>query len=296
MLFASGLMALAVRFVPPGDAAFSRRGDVDVAGALSLTAGMLVVVFGVVRLPDVGWEQSVATLIGGLVLLGVFAVIERRSPSPLVRLGILRSGPLLRANLGALMFVGSFVGFQFIAVLYLQELRGWSALSTGLALMVAGIDAVIAPTVTPLLVRRFGSSRVVLGGMVVAVAAYALFLGLDADWSYAMMLPTLILIGIAFALAYGPLTIAATDGIEEADQGLAGGLFNASVQFGAALVLAIVTAVSVVATGDRKSDAALLEGYRAALWVPLIGAIVAVAVTGRRRERGSRRHTVLDER
>ena len=158
----------------------------------------------------------------------------------------------MRANLGALLFVGSFVGFQFIAVLYLQELRGWSALSTGLALMVAGIDTVIAPTVTPLLVRRYGNARVVLGGMVVGVVAYALFLGLRADWTYAMMLPALILIGVAFAFAYGPLTIAATDGIDEAEQGLAGGLFNASVQFGAALILAIVTAVNVVA--HRRSD------------------------------------------
>ena len=161
---------------------------------------MLLLVLGVVRLPDVAWEQTAATLAAGVLVLAVFVAIERRSSSPLVRLDILRSGALLRANLGAALFVGSFVGFQFIAVLYLQELRGWSALSTGLALMVAGIDTVIAPTVTPLLVRRYGNTRVVLGGMVMGVAAYALFLGLRADWTYAMMLPTLILLGLAFAL------------------------------------------------------------------------------------------------
>ena len=212
---------------------------------------MLLLVLGVVRSPDVAWEQTAATLIAGVTVLAVFVAIERRSASPLVRLGILRSAPLVRANLGALLYVGSFVGFQFITVLYLQELRGWSALSTGLALMVAGIDTVIAPTVTPVLVRRYGNGRVVLGGMVVGAAAYALLLRLEADWTYAMMLPTLLLIGVSFAFVYGPLAIAATDRIDETEQGLAGGLFNASVQFGAALILAIVTAVNVLVTDGR---------------------------------------------
>ena len=279
VLFALGLLAVALRFLPHDAAPTMRRGGFDVGGAISLTAGMLLLVLGVVRLPDVAWEQTAVTLASGVLLLAVFAAIERQSAVPLVRLGILRSRPLVRANLGAMLFVGSFVGFQFIAVLYLQELRGWSALSTGLALMVAGIDTVIAPTVTPLLVRRYGNVRVVLGGMAVGVAAYALFLGLRADWTYAMMLPTLILIGVAFALAYGPLTIAATDGIDEAEQGLAGGLFNASVQFGAALILAIVTAVNVVATDGRTTEAALLDGYRAALIVPLVAVLVALAIT-----------------
>ena len=84
----------------------------------------------------------------------------------MIRLGLLRNAALVRANLGAILLVGSFVGFQFIAVLYLQELRGWSELETGLALMVIGIDAVLAPTLTPWLVTRFGNGRVVFGGFV----------------------------------------------------------------------------------------------------------------------------------
>ena len=279
VLFAVGLLALALRVVPADEARLVRRAGFDLAGAISLTSAMLLLVLGVVRLPEVAWGQTAASLAGGVLLLAVFTMIERRSESPLVRLGILRSAPLLRANLGALLFVGSFVGFQFIAVLYLQELRGWSALSTGLALMVAGIDTVIAPTLTPVLVRRYGNTRVVLGGMAGGVVSYALFLQLEADWPYAMMLPALILIGVAFALAYGPLTIAATDGIDEAEQGLAGGLLNASVQFGAALILAVVTAVNVVVTDGRNTETALLDGYRAALVVPLVTVIVALVIT-----------------
>ena len=191
----------------------------------------------------------------------------------------------MRANVGAMLFVGSFVGFQFVAVLYLQELRGWSALEIGLALLVAGIDVVIAPTQTPWFVQRFGTGRVILGGMLVGVAAYAAFLPLDADWAYVAMLPALILIGVAFAFVYGPLTIAATDGIDESEQGLASGLLNASVQFGAALILAVVTAVNVTATGADPTQRELLVGFRTALLVPLAAVALAalITATGRRR-------------
>jgi MFS family permease len=289
VLCASMLFVVATRLVPVDVPATRSRQPVDVAGAVSLTGGMLLLVTGVVRAPDIPLIETAATLAGSVLLLVTFVVVERRSPAPLVRLGILRSTALLRANLGALLFVGSFIGFQFIAVLYLQELRGWSALETGLALMVAGIDAVIAPTITPVLVRRFGTLRVLLAGTVLGVAAYASFLPLRADWTYGLMLPTLILIGLAFALAYGPLTIAATAGVDESEQGLASGLLNASVQFGAALILAVVTAVNVVATGDGASPEALLDGYRAALIVPIVGVSLAALITAsgltRRRNR-----------
>jgi sugar phosphate permease len=109
--------------------------------------------------------------------------------------------------------------------------------------------------------------------------AYALFLRVGADWSYLQMLPTMILIGLAFSLAYGALTIAATDGIAEEEQGLAGGILNVSFQFGAAFGLAVATAVSVAATGADGSPDALLDGYRAALIVPVAGAVLAAALT-----------------
>ena len=196
-----------------------------------------------------------------------------------MRLGVLRSGPLVRANLGVMLFIGSFVAFQFILVLYLQELRGWSALETGLALLVAGVDAVIAPTLTPVLARRFGNVPLILAGMVLAPPPTPRFLRIGEDWAYTLMLPGLVLVGVAFALAYGPMAIAATEGVAEAEQGLAGGLFNASTQFGGALLLAGVTAVNVVVTGDDPTRADLLDGYRAALVVPTLGVLVGAAVT-----------------
>jgi len=296
VLFAALLFAGAVRrlpldravAVPLATAVGGRR--VDAIGALTLTAGMLLLVMGVVRAADVAGVVTATTLAVSVALLASFVAVERRSASPLVRLGIFRSASLVRADLGAMLFVGSFVGFQFIAVLYLQELREWSALETGLALMVAGIDAVIAPTLTPVLVRRYGNLRVLFAGALIAVAAYLAFLPVQDDWAYPMMLPSLILIGLAFSFAFGPLTIAATDGIDESEQGLASALFNASVQFGAALVLAVVTAVNVVTTGDDPTPDAMLDGYRTALIVPIVGVTLAalITTTGLRRARPRR--------
>jgi predicted MFS family arabinose efflux permease len=149
---------------------------------------------------------------------------------------------------------------------------------TGLALAVIGIDAVLAPTLTPVLVNRFGNRRVILGGLVLAAAAYLLFLPVGPDWSFFAMLPAFLVLGLAFSLAYGPLTIAATDCVADEEQGLASGLLTTSFQFGAALGLAAATAVIVAATaGD--SPQAVLEGYRAGLVVPLVAALLGAALT-----------------
>lgn len=279
VVMATAILLVAVRIIPDPGRPERRPGGFDVAGAVTVTGSMLLLVFAVVQAPDVAVAQTVATLVGSLVLLGAFVVIERRSSAPLLRLAILRSGSLVRANVGAMLFIGAFVGFQFVVVLYLQELRGWSPLETGLVLLVVAIDAILAPTVTPWLVNRFGTTWVIVGGMVVAAVAYALFLPLGPDWTYLAMLPTLVLLGIAFALAYGSLTIAATEGVSEEEQGLAGGLLNVSFQFGSAIGLAIVAAVNVAATAPGGSPGAALDGFRAALAVPVaavvLGAVVA---------------------
>jgi MFS family permease len=246
-------------------------GGFDLPGGLTLTAAMLLLVVGIVHAPEVAPRTTLVTLAAAAVLLAAFVRIERRSVAPLVRLGILASAPLLRANASAVLLLASFMAFQFVAVLYLQELRGWSTVETGLALAVLGIDAVLAPTLTPLLVARFGNPRVLAAGMVFATLGYLLFLPVGPDWGFAAMLPSFLALGVAFTLAYGTLTIAATDGVADSEQGLASGLLTTSFQFGAALGLAVVSAVLVAATaGD--SPAAVLEGYRAGLVVPLVAA------------------------
>ncbi|WP_327683735.1 MFS transporter [Kitasatospora sp. NBC_00458] len=291
VLLAGALLIAALPLIPRDEAPVRRPGErFDLAGAVTATGSMLLLVYAVVRLGEPGAEVlwTVAALAGGLALLAAFAAVERRSAAPLVRLGLLRSGPLLRANLGAMLFAGSFFGFQFTVTLYLQDLRGWSSLQTGLALLAVGVDAVLAPTLTPKLVERFGNARVILGGFCLAAVSYALFLPVGMDWTYPMMFPTMILTGLAFALAYGPLTIAATDGVAEEEQGLAGGLLNTSFQFGAALGLSVVTTVNLAATGAGGSAQAGLDGFRAALVVPVVAVALGALVTASGLRRRSR--------
>ena len=279
VLVAGALLAASIRLIPD-DGRPARSADTfDLPGAFALTGGMLLLVFGVVQAPEVALGWTVATLAASAALVAAFVTIERRSPSPLLRLSLLGTPALVRANTGLALFVGAFIAFQFVAVLYMQELRGWSALETGLALLIVSVDAVLAPTVTPRLIERFGTTSVILGGMVLAAIAYALFLPLGAEWTYVAMLPTLVLLGFAFSLSYGALTIAGTDGVAEEDQGVAGGLLYMSVQFGAAVALAIVTAVNVAVTDGGSSPDALLDGYRAALIVPLAAVLLGGLVT-----------------
>lgn len=275
------ILAGALTFVPKaadGEPGARRgRGRIDVWGGVLVTAGVVLLVLGVE-------ELAALPAVAGLALLGAFALVERRTAEPLVRLGILRSPGLLRANAAALLFSAAFFGFQFLVVLYLQELRGWSTLQTSLAMLVIGIDAVLSPTVVPKLVARYGNGRLIFGGLLLAALAYGLFLPLGADWPYLLMLPGLILLGLAFALVYGPLTIVATEGVAEEEQGLAGGLLYTAFQFGAALGLAGVTGVAAGA-----ADPVTPAGYRAALLVPFAAVLVAAAVSLPGLRRGSHR-------
>ena len=273
VLLAAILLVAAILVLPREARATARLRDLDLPGAVTLTAGMLLLVFAIVHAPDVPIGRTVAVLAAAAALLGAFVAVERRSRAPLMRLGILRNPALVRANIGAAALVGPMIGFQFVAVLYLQELRGWTTVETGLALAVAGIDAVLAPTLTPLLVRRFGTVPVATAGLIAAVGSYLAFAPLGPDWDYWDVLPSMLLLGVAFTLAYGPLTIAATDGTAASEEGLASALLTMSFQFGAAVGLAVVTAVVVAA-----DDVLTLDALRAGLWTTVGAAVFGVLV------------------
>jgi Na+/melibiose symporter-like transporter len=271
----------AIRLVPRDGRPERSSRAFDVTGAVTVTAAMLLLVFTLVEAPDAGWTsgRTLGSLAAAFALLAVFVAHEQRTAAPLVRLGILRSSSLVRANLGAMSLIGGWFGFQFIATLYMQQLRGWSPLETGLAIFPGGLlVALLAPRVAPL-VMRFGTSRLILAGLISTVAAYGLFLPIGLNSGYATaMLPTFILGGLGFALAYGPLNIAATNGVEPHEQGLAGGLVNTSLQFGGALVLAVVTAVNNANTGGGTPEG-LLDGFQAAIFVSVAAAVLGVLAT-----------------
>ncbi|MCM3885542.1 MFS transporter [Frankia sp. R82] len=278
VMVAAATLLAAARHVPR-DQRSTDGGPFDAAGALALTTAMLLAVFAVVEVPQghpvLTWAAGAAAAIGFVA----FVIRERRAAHPLVRLGILRSADLVRANLGAASLFGAWVGFLFIATLYLQQLRGWSAIETGAAVFPSGVVVVALASQIGRLVGRFSTTPLITAGLTSAVAAYALFLRIDENTAYLSgILPTVLLGGLGFALAFGPLNMAATNGIVPAEQGLAGGLVNTSFQFGGALVLAVVTAVDNAAT-HGSSSAALLSGFRAGIAVTLVTAALGVIAT-----------------
>ena len=158
----------AFRLVPDsGRPSTGARRGFDLAGAVALTASMLLLVFTVVEAPDAGWAsaRTLGSFVAVAVLLTAFVAIERRTARPLVRLGILRSASLVRANIGAMSLIGGWFGFQFVATLYMQQLRGWSPLETGLAILPGGLlVALLAPRLTPL-ITRFGPGPLISAGL-----------------------------------------------------------------------------------------------------------------------------------
>ena len=271
-----------IRLVPADPPTIGVRRSFDLAGAITLTAAMLLLVFTVVEAPDAGWgsARTLGSFAATAAILGTFVAIERRRAVPLVRLGIFRSGRLVQANLAAMMLLGGWFGFQFIATLYMQQLRGWSPLQTGLAIFPGGLlVTLLAPRIAPL-VMRFGIRPLITAGLASTAAAYALFLPIGLESGYATaILPTMILAGFGFALAYGPLNIAATNGVAPNEQGLASGLVSTSFQFGGALVLAVSTAVAAANTEANGSPQALLDGFQAAVVVSVIAASLGVVIT-----------------
>jgi MFS family permease len=294
------VLAAAIWVIPRGEHASSAeraaRGDrrFDIPGALAITAAMLLLVYTVVSAQQAGWSsaRTVGSFAAVAVLLGVFIVVERRSRDPLVPFGIFSSRALLRANVGAVTLFGSYISFQFLVTQYLQTLSGWSAIGTALAFLPAGVVVVLLSTRMASLLGRFGPAPLTAVAFSCLIIAYAVFLraGVQPDYP-AVMLPATLLIGLAFGLGFSSLSVAATAGVPDAEQGLAASLFQTSFQVGGAVVLAVVTAVIDASGASRVlTPAATLAAYRPALI--LITAVAAVgtlvALSGLRGSRGSR--------
>jgi MFS family permease len=260
---------LVARRVLPADPPFDGHRRYDFLGAGTVTAAMLLLVYTVTNAANVGWA-SARTLVGlvlAAALLGLFVLVERRSAAPLVRLGILRSRRLVGANLAGMTAFGSYIGFQSIGTLYLQDMLGWSSLKASLGFLPGGLlVAVIGPRIGPL-ATRVGATRLLAAGLAIFPVGYGLAVRIGPDASYSsVFLPTMLLLGLGFGLAFPTLNIAATDGVADHEQGLASGLVNTSFQLGGAIVLAIVTAV-VTAGGGAQSAASLLHSYHVGLGV-----------------------------
>ncbi|SFB51811.1 drug resistance transporter, EmrB/QacA subfamily [Amycolatopsis marina] len=278
---AIAVLIVAIRVLPNEGRPERTGAGYDLPGAITGAAATLLLVYTVVDAPEIGWANP-RTLIQFAVAAGLitaFIMIEKRTKHPLVRLGILRSAPLARANLGAATFFGAYIGFQFVVMLYLQSVLGWSALETALGFLPAALIVAFGSPRMERLIDRVGTSRTIAAGVIAHVVGYLLFLGVDQDSSYAAgVLPSMILLGVGFTLAFSSLNIQATAGVPDDEQGLAGGLLNTSLQVGGAIGLAIVSAVLTANGGAETSAGSLLAGFTPALTVVTIIAVLGLLI------------------
>ena len=284
------LAALAAAFVLLPKDKPAEDGGHDLFGALTSTAAMLLLVYTVVSAPEVGW--ATARTIGSFVLVtalvAAFVLIETRVKHPLIRLGILRKATLVRASLAIIAVAGSYFSWQFIVTLYLQDSLGWSPLKLALAILPVGLMVAASAVFSDKLVNRFGTARIIAVTMVVMAVGYLLFLRIDTDPSYpTMVLPAVLLIGVGW-IGFPAINIQATSGVEDHEQGLAAGVLQTSMQVGAAIVLAVTTAVIATGADGATSPQGVLDTFRPGLVfvtiVSIVGALIAVlALFPRRR-------------
>jgi EmrB/QacA subfamily drug resistance transporter len=262
----------------------------DLSGAVAITASMMALVYSVVEAPARGWSD--ATTVGGLALsaalLAVFVLLERRSAAPLVRLAILKSRTLVSADLAGMLYFGSFLGFQFLTTLYVQDVAGWSPVDTALAFLPIGAFLVISGPQAARIIGRFGTSRLIAAGLIAFALGYALFLRENSHHVTftTMLLPSMVLIGLGWALGFPALNVQATAGVAAQEQGLAAGLFNTSFQIGGAVGMAVISAViSSHAIAGGSEAHAVLSSIRPAIIilipVALAGVAVLAALSGR---------------
>ncbi len=262
---------LATRFVPESRANLGHR-TFDLAGAATVTGGLIVIVFAIVKAQSYGWgsARTIGLIALGLALLAAFVVIERRSDAPLMRLGIFRIRTLAVAD-GVLLLVASgMFGMFFFASLYVQEILGYSPLKAGLAFLPVTVGIVIGAGLAQQLIKRFGVRNVAVGGITLAAAGLAVLTQLPVHGSYlGNLLSGLLPMSIGMGLTFVPITLLATGGVPENDSGLASGLFNTAQQIGGSLGLAILSTLAASQTTSLLNSGvaaipARVSGYHVA--------------------------------
>lgn len=283
-VIAAVFLAVAYVVVPRTVEGPSRRERFDVGGAITLTGAMTSFIYGVVAVGEhssdpLGW----GALALAVLLLGAFALIERRVSAPLIPAGVLSQGRIRSMTTVGMLFFAGFFAWQFLLTLFLQRHLQWGPLETGLVFLVGAVELVIAPVLTPRLTSHFGDLPVLTAGLVVLTIGFSLTLRLSDATTFWDLAASLLLLGVAFALIYGPLTAAAVEGMDEERHGVAGGVVYTGFQFGAALGVALATIVLVAG-----SAGALTAGdYSRGMLVPVtaIGSAVVIAVAAGIRSR-----------
>ncbi len=271
---------LALRFVP-NTRAEERPATYDVAGATTVTGGLLVLVYAIVKAPAYGWLSGKTLGLAALaiLLLIAFVSIEQRSRAPLIRLGIFRLRSLTGSN-GTMLFVaaGLFAMFYF-ASLYLQQILGYSPLKGGLAFVPFTFGIIVGAGLSNVLIQRIGVRAVAYIGLTLGTIGLLYFARLPDHGVYVKdVLPTILIVSIGMGLTFVPCTLLATTNVAAADAGLASGLLNTSQQVGGALGLAILASLATSRTNHLLAGAVTPIGALVRTHATVSGSHVAFAV------------------
>ncbi|GGO41440.1 MFS transporter [Streptomyces lasiicapitis] len=258
-----------------------RRGRVDVLGAVSVTAGLALAVFAIVRAEHVGWGSSttVLQLVGAAALLVLFLVIQESTGQPLMPLGIWRVPRLGSANLAMALLGAAWIPMWYFLNLYLQQVLGYGAFASGAALLPMTVLLMIFMTaITAKLLAKFGAKPLIGGGLLVLAAGLLWLSAVEPTGSFVVdVLPASLVAALGMSLAYIPAMMAAMSGAPQEQAGLASGIVNTTYQVGSALGLAALTALAASqGAGQPGNLPALTDGYSAAF----LGAAAIAAAGG----------------
>ena len=259
-------------------------GRLDVAGAVTVTASLMLAVYSVVNGNEAGWTsgQTVGLLAAAAALLVLFLRIEARVRAPLMPLGLFRLRSVATANVVGVLWAAAMFAWFFISALYMQLVLGYSAMQVGLAFLPANlIMGAFSLGLSAKIVLRFGIKLPLAAGLLLAAAGLALFARASVDGSFATdVLPGMILLGFGCGMAFNPVLLAAMSEVAPTESGLASGVVNTSFMMGGALGLAVLASLAAARADNLAvsvSDplAALAGGYHLAFVIGAVFAAVA---------------------
>jgi EmrB/QacA subfamily drug resistance transporter len=275
-------IAMALRYVAESRIEVENR-SFDLAGAVTVTGGLVVLVYAIVKAQVYGWgsAKTIGLLAAAVALLAVFLMIEARSKAPLMRLSIFRIRALAVADLVLLLVASGMFGMFFFASLYVQEILGYSPLRAGLAFLPVTAGIIIGAGVAQQLIKRVGVRNVSTFGIALASAGMLVLTQLPVHGQYVSdLLVGLLPMSLGMGLTFVPITLMGTSGVSDDDAGLASGLFNTAQQVGGSLGLAILSTLAASQTASvlhGTSPAAVLAARVSGYHVAFLAAAIMLA-------------------
>jgi EmrB/QacA subfamily drug resistance transporter len=289
-------LSLAPRFVR--ESRSDRDHSHDVAGAVAITSGLALLVYGVSEAPSHGWSSAwtISRLAIAVVLLIAFVVVETRAKDPLMPFRIFGVRTIAGANVAGLLLGAVIFANFFLLTLYVQQVLGWSALRTGLTFVATAGSAVLWAGLAQALVTKIGPKQVMAAGFVAMIAGMVWYAQIPVHASFtADLLPGYLLVGFALPFSFIPVSIAALAGVEAHEAGLASGLINTSQQIGGAIGVAVTSSISLthfkhLIRGGERFPEAFTSGTQWAFWLTVgigVAGLLATLALVRSDELGS---------